>query len=287
MQNFSKSLDCLLSSESENQDKKKKREKHIYELLFQKDCNGATPFSHAIKHWKKETIFKLLAIGAGLSKQDMKLIPPTILEEFLNEHCVSKMEEENVVLFKYSFLQRKSMKKLMWHEKHFEKTSKQQNGSNPNLFERIAQKIRGSDPNLVGFEEDVDVLHQIIQSNQHRYLVTHPVIRTFLWIKWVQMYLPLERYRLAFFMFLFSLVWFSFDLFGGKQWKANGRSGAIINTMENTFCHQNNKSLASNILNESFALTTDNMNFPNGLTFGQCFAEYGFLYACFILTSAL
>ena len=215
MIDYAKSLNCFLPSPSQSLQVNKKREKYAYELLFQQDCNGNTPYSYAIKQWDKETIFRLLKIGAGLSKQDMKLISPKVFEQFLNEKCVSRIIENNetVIAFDFSFLQRKSTKSQLGTEKisnsqraHFW------------VFERILARLftsfgpfiniweKISKSSTAGFVEDVDVIHHIVQSDKHRYLVTHPVIRTYLWIRWLQIQLPLRRYKFAFLLFLASLV---------------------------------------------------------------------------------
>ena len=273
---YVKSLNCFLPSPSQSSHVNKKREQYAYELLFQQDCNGNTPYSYAIKQWDNETIFRLLKISAGLSKQDMKLISPKVFEQFLNEKCVSRIIENNetVIAFDFSFLLRKSTKKPTRYGEDIEQSKSIFLGIREKIgktfhnfgpFTNIWQRISKS--STTGLEEDVDVLHHIVQSDKHRYLVTHPVIRTYLWIRWLQIQLPLRRYKFAFLLFLASLVWFGFDLFGGKQWKASGRPNIITNRADEDFCNKNNRTLIANILNGSYFLASENFDYPNGLSF--------------------
>ena len=81
-------------------------------------------------------------------------------------------------------------------------------------------------------------------------------------------------------------MWFGFDLFGGKQWKASGKPNIMTNRADEDFCYKNNRTFIANILNGSYFLTSENLDYPNGLSFEECFREYGVLYACFVYASA-
>ena len=83
----------------------KNRKKIMYELLFEKDGNGRTPISYAVKpnDWPKESLFKILHIGAGMSSEDLSLLPPEVLEEFLDKQCVKRVDERTYK-FNFSFL---------------------------------------------------------------------------------------------------------------------------------------------------------------------------------------
>jgi hypothetical protein len=199
----------------------KRRRWRMYELLFKEDSTGNTPLHYAIKYWPKEIIFQLLTIGCGCSEKDMESIPPQLLEEFLNEHCITRplgpdVKKDNGINFHFSFLQRKSL--LNKFQSGMDKNPEVSLVAKWKEFKRrMPEKLHIKKPNITEFEEDGEFLHRITRSEKHCQLVCHPVIRCYIWTKWMQNQSPLRRYRSAYLLFITNLIWFVFDFFGGKK----------------------------------------------------------------------
>ena len=79
-------------------------------------------------------------------------------------------------------------------------------------------------------------------------------------------------------------MWFVFDFFGGRKWKTINTSTQFSYEMEQQFCNFNNESLMSNLFNHTMALSSENIDYPDGITFVECFYKYGIWYLFFVLT---
>ena len=260
---YQKCLDILLPRSYVNQ---RELEIIVFELLSKVDNSGKSPMSYAFKYWNKDTIYRILDIGPDMSQQDMEYLSPKVLEEYFDDRCISRAHNDNLTFqFDYSFLQ----EKFRWESK-IDFT-----GLKPNITYVTDKRNKA-----VVFEENVNFLNQISNSSKHRHLVTHPVIVTFLWIKWRFMHFPLRRYRRFYSLFVASLIWFVFDMFGGINWN-NLKSD---NTTRIDYCVSKNESLILHLLNHSFLLTTDNIDYPgDGLDLKQCYVKYGIWYVFFII----
>ena len=260
---YQKCLDILLPPSYVNQ---RELEILIYELLSKVDNLGKSPTSYAFKYWHKDTIYRVLDIGPDMSQQDMEYLSPKVLEEYFDDRCISRAYNDNLTFqFDYSFLQ----EKIRWESRN------NFTGLKPNLMHLTDKRNKA-----IKFEENVNFLNHMSNSSKHRHLVAHPVIVTFLWIKWRFMHFPLRRYRRFYFLFVASLMWFVFDMFGGINWN-NLKSD---NTTRISYCVSKNESLISHLLNHSFLLTTDNIDYPgDGLDLKQCIAKYGIWYLFFII----
>ena len=69
-------------------------------------------------------------------------------------------------------------------------------------------------------EPEMDLLMEIGLSENHRSLITHPVISAFLWIKWKLMSTFFNRSLRLDFLFCYCVIWHIFIHFGGKKWNA-------------------------------------------------------------------
>lgn len=112
------------------------------------DDNTTALYHAAAKNWNKDVIEELFDLGAsiaGLDKVTIKNIPPEQLERvFDNSWKPCDDEEDQCVLVDYNFLQKTQEKK----------------------------------------EDPTRVLLHMTASEEHQTLVTHPVIKAFLWRKW-------------------------------------------------------------------------------------------------------
>ena len=153
----------------------------MQDLLSKDDYFGKTPTSYAFKHWPSEIISKILSVGLQISQQDMELLSPEILEDYLNENCISyDFNDRTVLHFNYSFLQDRSQQKT--------------DSSITEIFCNESEESEETEGKPRKFKENGDFLYHMAHSEKHRRLVVHPVIVTFLWVKWNLLHFPLRRY---------------------------------------------------------------------------------------------
>ena len=239
--------------------------KQIRLVINKRDIMHNTPLHYAALNWPQSTIRKLLNNGANVGmkndRQEIPLtrIPPETLEEFLDENCmvadgydlsddedvddhkedVSKKildeDEEEVedidydpefltnlnnsdVTFKYGFLAPPVTEDQLktWDEE------KQED------LEKLALP-------------ETDSLLYISQSKEHRHLVTHPVIRSYLWIKWKRMRKFYNRNVRVYLLFVMCLTWYIFAQFGGKKWERLSTKTSIQKSLvgnDEQFCKE-------------------------------------------------
>ena len=60
------------------------------------------------------------------------------------------------------------------------------------------------------------------QSKKHRHLLKHPVITTFLWLKWNRISSAYSKNLLFYFLFIISLTAYIFAIYGGRSLRENG-----------------------------------------------------------------
>ena len=216
--------------------------KQIRLIINKRDSMHNTPLHYAAVNWPQEIVRKLLNNGANVGMKNLRQeiplsrIPSGTLEEFLDENCMvadgyEVADDENInggeetctnnlneeddkqediefdpeflinlnqsdVTFKYGFLAPPVTEDQLktWDEE------KQED------LETLALP-------------ETDSLLYISQSKEHRHLVTHPVIRSYLWIKWKRMRKFYNRNIRVYLLFVVCLTWYIFAQFGGKKWE--------------------------------------------------------------------
>ena len=63
---------------------------------------------------------------------------------------------------------------------------------------------------------ETETLWYMTQSKDHRHLLKHPVITSFLWMKWQRIRKQFNRNLRLYLLFVTSLTWYIFERFGGK-----------------------------------------------------------------------
>ena len=177
----------------------------ISEIVNKRDKFGNTALLYATRMWPNSIILSLLKHGATIGNL-LKKISPEILKEFLDDHCLQtnyndKRPNDNTddnhnnideysqleITFDYSFLLSKEGLEHPQDEESCPLTCASE--GNDALYESKA-------------------LRDMARSKEHQYLLSHPVITSFLWIKWIQT----RRYynvNLRFYAtFVFVLTWF-------------------------------------------------------------------------------
>ena len=68
---------------------------------------------------------------------------------------------------------------------------------------------------------EMDVLYHITHSKRHHTLVTHPVIKSYIWLKWKLISKLFHRNLRMRCYYVFVLTWFLLSQFGGVAWRQN------------------------------------------------------------------
>ena len=194
LRNYSECLKLLLSDEDE------RFKNNIAAAINGQDNLGNTPLHIAAQKGSHDTVRKLLRCEANLGLKNARgltpivHIAPDIMEEFLDD-C---LESENLptddkfeITFKYSFLGPPRRRKYSL-------------GKEP-LLDGKGQE----DPGTITELPETEPLWYMSQIKEHRYLLSHPTITSFLWMKWRKIrpyfYINAGLY-LVFFSFLTAFV---------------------------------------------------------------------------------
>merc|ERR1719187_2525223 len=174
-------------------------------IVNKKDELGNTALHYAVRLWPQAVVLQLLNLGANIGVANLRgdiplsRILPATLETFLDEgrtsHSGHPMNEDFSVEFDYSFLappldDDKDLLDNEWSEERQE------------ALEKVALP-------------ETQSLWCMARSPHHRHLLKHPVVSSFLWLKW-QRIRPVFNRNIRFYaMFVVSLTWYIFARFGG------------------------------------------------------------------------
>ncbi|KAJ9584659.1 hypothetical protein L9F63_020999 [Diploptera punctata] len=183
--NLQNSVNLLLGDSSTDVDNRKSD-------LNAVTCNGETPLHLAARIGEKETILTLLRHGADIMhttigmKLPITYIDPSVMECYLDE-CIennehSPMQDDYMLTFDYSFLK-----------------PKRENSTN-NSKKNTNKKL----------EEEMPTLKYFSKQDRFRHLLKHPVISSFLQLKWNKVRLIYFQHFLIYSLFLAVLTWHSF-----------------------------------------------------------------------------
>ena len=240
--------DCLLflmgkDFQHENPALTKRIRSEVCEIVNKRDSSSNTSLHYATQKWSSDTIRALLEHGANIGMKNrwdevpIKSINPDTMEKFLDEHCLrsnyNTKKDRSIIdmshkslqfTFDYSFLA-PSNEDLPF-------AIQQKSSSEPSSFNNVVddeesqQKLAPNDSNE--YKEDfkyvlpeTESLWHMAQSKEHRYLLDHPVITSFLWLKWGRIRRYYNRNLRFYLMFVFVMTWYIFYGLGGAR-KANG-----------------------------------------------------------------
>jgi len=204
--NYEKCLEELLDRSNTNTYDQMKT------MINKKDDLSNTALHYATQKWPQETVRKILEMGANIGiKNHWKELPitkirPETLESFFSEFCLTSdgdVEHEDFSMtFKYDFLApdnealpQKFKMQTNDPEEHQDLIHSNQNTSGPALPE-------------------TEPLWYMSQSKEHRHLLKHPVITSFLWYKWQRIRRYFNRNLRFTILFVFLLTWYIFKTLG-------------------------------------------------------------------------
>ncbi|XP_040572206.1 transient receptor potential cation channel subfamily A member 1 homolog [Lepeophtheirus salmonis] len=192
-------------------------EQQIRSIMNKKDMLGNTALHLAAQRQDQEVVKRLLQLGANIGMKNIynempvTNILPSTMEEFLNEDCLLSKGDVNhddfELEFDYSFLA-PPYEDLLY-------------GLSPHDDDESMIHIKPSDLKIPykSALPEMNSLWIMAESKEHRHLLKHPVITSFLWCKWGRIR-PYFNRNLRFFMtFVFLTTWFIFENYGGSKIK--------------------------------------------------------------------
>jgi len=178
-------------------------------LVNRRDDRDNTALHYATQKWGQDTVRKLLELGAnvGLKNQwdeiPIAKIRPDTMEAFLSEFCLQSegdvVHENFSISFRYDFLA-PSPDSLPQKYRKDEET----------------EELLGKEGEARQPLPETEPLWHMAQSKEHRHLLKHPVITSFLWYKWQRIRRYFNRNLRFFTLFVYMLTWYIFINFGGK-----------------------------------------------------------------------
>jgi len=190
----------------------------IDKIINRRDTLGNTALHYATQRWPQSIVRILLERGANIGIKNqwgeipINKISPVTMESFLDEFCLQSKNdvnhEEFEVTFNYNFL-----------APPVEILPSEVQG--PYSDEEETEKISEKHARKKFALPETESLWYMGQSKEHRYLLRHPVITSFLWCKWTRIRRYVNRNMRFFMFFVMILTWFIFEEFGGQKLKSS------------------------------------------------------------------
>ncbi|TRY61944.1 hypothetical protein TCAL_10560, partial [Tigriopus californicus] len=207
---YTKSLEVLL------EDTPPSLRRQLELVINKKDKMGNSPIHYAVQYWPQDIVRQLMQVGANIGQRNWRgeiplhKIDPQTLANFLDEDCVTCPEgkdptthDDFSVTFHYDFL------------------------APPIPEEHLEQ---WDDEKQIALEKEAlpetDTIWFISQSPAHRHLIKHPVITSFLWLKWQRIRRFFNRNMRFYAFFVIALTWYVFARFGGHSLQLRGPIGS-------------------------------------------------------------
>jgi len=188
--NYSECIKLLLDDETQS------FKENIAAAINDQDNLGNTPLHIAAQSGNHAAVRKLLRSEANLGLKNYKgqtpivHIAPDIMEEFLDDCLKSEgltTDEKFKITFKYQFLGPPRMK-----------TFSTDNEPLINSKQEISKESKMELP-------ETEPLWYMAQIKEHRYLLSHPTITSFLWMKWRKIR-PYFYFNVIFYLIFVSLL---------------------------------------------------------------------------------
>ena len=200
----------------------------IRNIINKQDGNGNTPLHYAVKIWPQNIVKDLLRFGADVSIQNkhdqipLRKIPMETINEFLDEHC---METKGLIVLEENEEDKdEAYAKLIedYYPRYMTIYDKQQKYSITFDYEFLTptQYSTSNDKHDIDNapQSETSVLTAICNSMKHRELLLHPVIKSFVWIKWNLISRYYSRNLRIQLLLLYFLTWYIFSQFAGLEW---------------------------------------------------------------------
>ena len=196
--NYEKCLNALLDCEDS------RIHLELLKIINHKDLTKNVPLHYATNLWPQIISRKLLERGANIGIRNIwdelpisKIMPET-MENFLDEVCIQSngqpvTSEDLELTFDYSFLA---------PPLNLKNSVKLTDEENQDFIDKQALP-------------ETECLWYMAQSESHRHLLKHPVVTSFLWLKWQKIRGYFNRNLRFYLLFVMIYTWYIFARFGG------------------------------------------------------------------------
>ena len=183
-----------------------KKQNNLKSIINIQDTHGNTALHYATQFWDNDTVTKLLLLGANiglrnnLGETPISNILPSTMENYLNQHCIKSQGNPTNEDFKISF--------------HYDFLA-------PPRDERT-DVIRMSDSEdmankKISPQPETDVLWYMAKSKDHCHLLKHPVITSFLALKWSRISFHYNTNMIFSTLLVVMLTLYIFTNYAGKM----------------------------------------------------------------------
>lgn len=240
---YTQCLQVILEDADEKYASSSSFECEIRKVINSFDEMGNTPLHYATQSWPQTIVRLLLEKGANIGMKNayneipVENILPETMESFLDEFCLTSegdvTNKDYRMTARYDFLAppRESLEIVVNEtNSRMRREGWSRNGlvdTEASLVQDKLRKPKGDEDNEDIDEEDdkiplpeTEVLWYMSQSKQHRHLLKHPVITSFLWMKWKRISFAYNQNLVFYFSFVTLLTSYIFTLYGGKSMRA-------------------------------------------------------------------
>ena len=172
---------------------------NLNRLINKQDSLGNTALHYATQFWDQDTVTRLLLLGANiglrnnLGEAPISNILPATMETFLNDHCIKSEGNPTNEDFKVSL--------------HYDFLAPPREGEGDVVF--------GFDGTGREKTPETDVLWYMARSKDHRHLLKHPVITSFLALKWSRISVHYNSNMVFFALLVLMLTGYIFTNYAG------------------------------------------------------------------------
>jgi len=203
-------------------------------IINKRDMEGNSALHYATQSWSQKTVRRLLEKGANIGQKNnwdetpISKIKPETMESFLDEFCLTSKndihQEDFELHMKYAFIAPPV------DNPRFDETD-------PEGQEMIEKQAY----------PETETLWYMAQSKPHRHLLKHPVITSFLWMKWQRIRKQFNRNIRLYLLFVVTLTWYIFERFGGISYRNDDPGPDKIAAENETYCSTNRLGYDMNI----------------------------------------
>ena len=183
-----------------------KKQNNLTSIINIQDSHGNTALHYATQFWDNDTVTKLLLLGANiglrnnLGETPISNILPSTMESYLNQHCIKSQGNPTNEDFKISF--------------HYDFLAPPRDESTDVIrmsdSEDMANKKTSPQP-------ETDVLWYMAKSKDHCHLLKHPVITSFLALKWSRISFHYNTNMIFSTLLVVMLTLYIFTNYAGKM----------------------------------------------------------------------
>lgn len=234
-------------------------DERIKKILNRRNKSGNTPLHFAVSNWPQKIVKDMLKLGADLSIENkekqtpLAMIPKSTIGELLDGHCMESDEfgasDEDECHYDLNDDEKGNAEDERLYKELLD-------DYDPKFMTNIVQlpitfkydlltpaphekRLVLSDENYSETNQpaksEMSVLNAISKSKEHCELVTHPVVKLFIWLKWKMICKFYNRNLRMNVLLTYCLTWYIYHSFGGFEWnnKCKMKSAGVISNSIN------------------------------------------------------